>query len=528
MGMSRRLVVADAVRTADTVLGDAVLLEGGRVAAVGRADSLRSFDLLEDRFPGGTIVPGLRDAHVHPVGHAAALASPTLKQARDFTDLADILRDSEHDLPDGAALIGLRLDDESLAEERLPDRRFLDSIIPHRPAMLIRYCGHIAVANSAALALAGRDGASADPPGGSMDRDEGGALTGVLRETAIEAVAAALGPLTAPVTVEAVVEASLGLASVGITGVGAMVSTGTSPWSVGDSEVDIIIAAANRLAVEASVLVIAETPADLESVAERLDGAGKRVRFAGVKMFSDGSLGGHTAAMHDGFADRSDQTGTDRLDVDRAEALARASLEMGGRVAIHAIGDRANGGVLDLMERLIDGGADPAMLRVEHASVLTAADIARFGSLGVTASVQPAFIASEVGWLLKRVGPQRLRRTYPFRSLLDAGAPLAGGSDCPVEPPHPLVGMAAARDRCGMVPEEALSPEDALALFTSGAATAIGDDADLEPGSPASIAVLDVDPVTASPDELRRARVLGTWVGGAHVPIPQGTVAWRE
>ena len=105
-------------------------------------------------------------------------------------------------------------------------------------------------------------------------------------------------------------------------------------------------------------------------------------------------------------------------------------------------------------------------LRIEHASVLTAPDIARFGRLGVTASVQPAFIASETTWLEKRVGPERLRRTYPFRSLLTAGAPLAGGSDCPVEPPHPLWGMAAARDRCGLVPEEGLSADQALALFT--------------------------------------------------------------
>ncbi|NIU21562.1 MAG: amidohydrolase family protein, partial [Actinobacteria bacterium] len=110
-------------------------------------------------------------------------------------------------------------------------------------------------------------------------------------------------------------------------------------------------------------------------------------------------------------------------------------------MAIHAIGDRANGGVLDLMERLIGDGADPALMRVEHASVLTSDDIERFGRLGITASVQPAFIASETTWLEKRMGPERLQRTYPFRSLLDAGAPLAGGSDCPVEPPHPLLGM---------------------------------------------------------------------------------------
>jgi hypothetical protein len=525
--MPPTLVTAASIRTATGVVGDALVVDGGRIAALGWADRLRA-DGLEERRYDGTIIPGLRDAHLHPLGHAATLTTSSLKQATDFVDLADRIAEAARRLPTTAALMALRLDDETLAEQRLPDRHFLDAITGDRPTMLLRYCGHVAVANTAALAVAGITRTTQDPNGGSFDRESDGTPTGVLREEAIGPVADALLPLTPPVGADALIAASYGLASVGLTGVGAMAWTDSGPWSGGDPEVDRIIDAADLLAVDMRVIVVAASPDDLERAAERLESAGERVRFAGVKMFSDGSLGGHTAAMHAGFADDPEQTGTDRLDPAWAYELARASLRLGGLVAIHAIGDRANTNVLDLMERLIAEGADPARLRVEHASVLTEADIARFGRLGITASVQPAFIASETEWLEKRVGPDRLRRTYPFRSLIDAGTPLAGGSDCPVEPPQPLWGMAAARDRCGIVPEEGLTAEEALALFTDDAARAIGDDASLIAGAPASFTVLDIDPVDSSATDLRGASVMDTWLEGMPVAIPAGTVAWNE
>lgn len=525
--MPRLLVSADSIRTAGGIIGNGILIEDGRIAAVGRADRFRA-DGLEERRYQGTIVPGLRDAHLHPLGHAATLTTPSLKTASDFADLADRIADAARRLPTDAALMALRLDDETLEEQRLPDRRFLDAITGSRPTMLLRYCGHIAVANTAALAIAGVTRTTPNPVGGSFDRESDGTPTGVLREEAIGPVADALLPLAPPVEAEALAAASYGLASVGITGIGAMAWTDSGPWSGGAPEVDRIISAAEHLAVDMRVIVVAATPDDLEHAAERLEGCRGRVSFAGVKMFSDGSLGGHTAAMHAGFSDHPEETGTDRLDPEWAHHLATASLRLGGLVAIHAIGDRANTNVLDLMERLVAEGADPTRLRVEHASVLTATDIARFGRLGVTASVQPAFIASETEWLEKRVGPERLLRTYPFRSLLDAGAPLAGGSDCPVEPPHPLWGMAAARDRCGIVPGESLTAEEALALFTDDAAKAIGVDAALAVGAPATFTVVDTDPVEATADALRGALILDTWVDGSPVLIPTDTVVWNE
>jgi len=523
--MGRRLLVGDVVRDTGGIRGDTVLVDDDRIVTVGRSGNLRRPGLEERHLPG-VIVPGLRDAHFHPVGYTAALLRPSLKEAADLAEVADLLREAAATQPAGTTVTALRLDDESLAEGHLPDRHFVDAVMPDHPVLLVRYCGHVAVANTAALDVAGIAPDTPDPPGGTFDRDADGP-TGVLRETAIPLVSRPLSALAPPVHPEQVAAAVTGLASAGLTGLGAIVSLDEGLWGGGGSELEALLAAAPDIPLTLRVLVIAQTPEELAAAATRLDGAGPGVSFLGLKVFSDGSLGGRTAALFEPYADRPAMTGTDRLDPEWAHRMSTAALDLGGRVAVHAIGDAANARVLDVFERLLEEGADPAALRVEHASVLTDDDITRCGRLGITACVQPAFMASETGWLLARLGADRLERTYPFRSLTDAGVPLAGGSDCPVEPPHPLPGMAAARDRCGIVPAQALSPEEALALFTTGAADAIGEDARLEPGLPATLTVLDRDPVEATSTALRDARVVATIVAGREVPFDPDASIWK-
>jgi predicted amidohydrolase YtcJ len=497
---------ADAVITADGSIGDSLVVEGGKVAGIGRG-------LDADVALDGLITPGLRDAHFHPVTYAASLVQPVLKDASDFAEVGERLRAAASD--PGAPVVGLRFDDEALAEGRLPTRHDLDAMISDRPVLLHRYCGHIGVANTAALDLAGVGRDTTDPAGGSLDRDDG-VPNGILRETAITLVAAAIARQRGPsITPDQLSGAMRGLASVGITSIGAILGCGDSAWADLGDETELVAAAAD-IPIRLNVLVIARGIDQLEAAAARVSGG--NVRFIGLKAFGDGSLGGHTAAMYEPFADAA-TTGTLRLDNDWAVALARRALPISERIAIHAIGDLANARVLDVFDRLIADGADPAQLRVEHASVLGREEIARFAHSGVTASVQPAFLASESEWLEKRVGPGRLPLTYPFRTLADAGVPLAGGSDCPVEPPQPLWGMAAARDRCGIVPEEGLSAAEALALFTTGAAAAIAEPVPLAVGSPADFIVLDIDPLAASPDDLRRAQVKATFVGGEPIDV---------
>jgi predicted amidohydrolase YtcJ len=169
--------------------------------------------------------------------------------------------------------------------------------------------------------------------------------------------------------------------------------------------------------------------------------------------------------MKQPFADPPDQDGTLRLRPDKALVMARTSIDLGGAVAIHAIGDRANDEVLDFFEILLGEGADPASLRLEHASLLTDEAVDRIARLGITVSIQPAFLASEGDWLEKRLGAERMRLAYRFHSLASVGVNLLGGSDCPVEPPDPSIGIRAASDRHGINPDEALSTAQAEELF---------------------------------------------------------------
>jgi len=522
--------MSDHLLAAGSILGhpdaDAMLIREGRIAAIGRSEDFRDRGVPERRFDG-VIAPGFCDAHLHPVGYTAALTRPSLKEAADFEAVAEAMAVAAAARPDGSAVTGLRLDDESLAEGRLPDRHLLDRAVPDRPALMIRYCGHISVANTRALELAGIGPDTPDPEGGSIDRDDRGLPTGVLRETAGDLVSAAIRNLAPPVARDDVLGGMTALASLGLTSVGGIVDIHEGCWAGGGSELDALIEAAPDLPIRVAALVIAHTPEELELAAGRIADAGPRLSFLGLKAFADGSLGGRTAAMYEPYHDGPGQRGTHRLDPEWGYRMSAAALRLGGRVAIHAIGDAANGRVLDVMERLLDDGADPAMLRIEHASVLTPEDITRMARLGVTAAVQPAFLASETSWLENRLGPDRLTRTYAFRSLTDVGVPLAGSSDSPVEPPHPLWGMAAARDRCGLTPDERLTAGEAHDLFTIDSAAAIGETRLLQQGERADLVVLDRDPIDTSPDGLRQARVLATFVEGSPVDVPPGTIAWQ-
>jgi predicted amidohydrolase YtcJ len=250
------------------------------------------------------------------------------------------------------------------------------------------------------------------------------------------------------------------------------------------------------------------------------------LRWLGIKRFADGSFGGHTAAMHQPFVDV-DTAGTLRLS-QRDKEIAEAAIALGGGAAIHAIGDRACEAVIDMFGQLIVTGADRTKLRIEHASVLTDDDIDRLARYEITAVVQPPFLGSEADWLIDRLGVDRLGRTYPFRTMEAAGIVLAGSSDCPVEPPDPWAGMALAQDRAGMMPAERLSADRALAMYTTGAARAIGEPEPLAVGSPADFIVVDRDPVTVSPDELRRTGVMATFVDGEEVAVDRSRPLWLD
>lgn len=520
--MTRILISGAVLRTATGTHGDSILVEDGAVTAVGRRAELGRYDESVD-YPGAVLLPGLRDAHLHPVLYAAALRETTLATAPDFATIADRLR--------AAAALGrravtaIRLNEETLTEHRLPDRIVLDAAVSDRPVLIHRYCGHVAIANSVALEVAGIDSATTDPPGGVIDRDTTGHPTGVLRETAIELVAERLGTGDR-VASDELVAATQRMAALGLTSIGAMLRTGGGAWAGLGNEVETMAAAAPQIPIRVGVYAIEDAPEVVAATKQLVNAAGGRIRWLGVKRFGDGSFGGHTAAMHDAYADKP-TIGTLRLGpLDRR--IAAASLAAGGGVAIHAIGDRACEAVLDMFTELIESGAAPDRLRIEHASVLTTEDITRIGAMGIIAAVQPPFIGSEATWVERRLGRERLTRTYPFAALERAGATLAGSSDCPVESPDPWSGMALARDFAGLPTANALSPERALALYTSGGAAALGEPEPLAVGSPADFIVVDRDPVVVSADELRATGVLATYVAGENLELDRTAPFWLD
>lgn len=522
--MGATLHVADIVRTQAGRLGDAVLVEDGTVVAVGEQASLAG-TAGEIDHRGHVLLPGLRDAHLHPIAYAAALRGSTLANAVDFADIGRRLQKTAATAPGNGLVLGMRLNEETLTERRLPDRHTLDAAVADRPVLAHRYCGHVAIANSRALTEAGVDADTADPQGGVIDRDASGIPTGILRETAIELVANKFGGGN-QVSADELLDALGRLAAAGITSIGAILRTGAGAWASLGNELDTAIAASSQMPIKVGAYVIEDGPGTVASSKSAIEAAGRRLRWLGIKRFGDGSFGGHTAAMYDRFVDV-DTVGTMRLtSLDRE--IAEASLAQGGGAAIHAIGDSACGAVLDMFADLIADGADPKQLRIEHASVLTAVDIARLGRLGVIAAVQPPFLGSEAEWLVGRLGSDRIRRTYAFADLEDAGVILAGSSDCPVEPPDPWAGMAFAQDRAGMAPEQALSAERALAMYTSGAALALGEPEPLAVGSPADFIVVDRDPIEVTPDELRDTAVVATYVDGVAIDIDRSQALWLD
>ena len=404
------------------------------------------------------------DHHFHPFGYASLVNGLELMYAKSLDEVMSQV--AERSLSIEGPIVGQRLNDETLREARLPTATDIDDVISDRPVLLYRYCGHIAVANSKAMEIAGLTAETADPVGGEFDRDPGGNPNGILRETAVGIVSHALAPAIASPSDDEILSALGRLPEMGIGSVTGIVSMGEPVWCGIGNEVETLVRLAPDLPIDIDVLVIASQPNDLAVSKDLIDQAEGRIRFHGWKDFADGSLGGHTAAMYEPFADRPDTMGTDRLDFAHAVEMGQTALDLGGVVAIHAIGDRANDSVLDVHAQLLRQGADPSHLRVEHASILTNPTIDRMADMGVTASVQPAFLASEETWLVKRLGEHRMNRAYPFKSMLEAGITLLGGSDSPVELPDPQTGINAAVVRHGINPDQALNRGQAEELFS--------------------------------------------------------------
>ncbi len=495
-----------------------VVVRDGVIAAVGDARVASAAQAGARRLDlgGRTVVPAFNDAHAHvwKIGHLLT----TMLDLRGVESLAALtarVAAFAQRLPDDAWLLGRGFNEATMTDGRIPTRADLDRAAPERPVVLTRTCGHIYATNSVALTRAGITATTAPPIGGDIDRDAGGAPTGVLRETAMGLVLRVMPPPSDDDYERMITAALTHQLSLGIT----MSSCcGVAPPLLG---VYRAMAAGGRLPARMNVMpfrrvdgVAAPLPLPDMHVSDRL-------RVDTVKFLADGGLSGATAALSVPYR-HAPHSGLLRFAHEELTALCRESHDAGWRIAIHAIGDVAIEQVLDIYEAL---GPHPRGLahRIEHLGLPSGAQLARAARLGVIAVPQAIFIR-ELGRNFRDYLPDTLLpRCYPLRAMLDAGVTVALSSDAPVvEDDNPLAGMAAAitrRDREGyaIAPAQAITAAEALDAYTHGGAVAAGL-ADrlgaIAPGRWADLAVLSGDPLTTPPDELTSLSVEMTMLGG--------------
>ncbi len=508
-------------------LADSVAIAGGKVLAVGPAALMLAFagpSTVVTDLDGAVVLPGLTDAHGHVAALGDALASVDLVGTRSFEEVVDRVRHAAARQRTGW-IVGRGWDQNDWEVPEFPDGARLEAALPGREVWLQRVDGHAAVASPAALAASGIDASIDDPPGGRILRRDGGREpTGVLIDRAMDRVKDVVPP-PSPDERRARMRLALEkLASVGLTGVHDMGVSAEVLATYRDLDARGELTLRIYVALADDERLLAEEYARGHSLGERLT-------VRAVKLYADGALGSRGAALLHEYADDPGNTGLWVTDREALREKIGTALANGFQPCVHAIGDAANRAVLDAFAEQPVPVA-PARPRIEHAQVIDPEDLPRFAQLGVIASVQPTHATSDMPWAESRVGAERLRGAYAWRSLLDAGTQVAFGSDFPVERPEVLEGIFAAiartsltgEPRDGWRPEERLTFGEALAGFTSGAARAAfaeerrgrivpGADADLTVAS-GELAALARGQAWAGPTALTGAKPLATLVEG--------------
>jgi predicted amidohydrolase YtcJ len=508
-------------------LAQAIAIEGDRIIAIGD-----SIDLLKLRdtqtqvidLQGQTVLPGLIDAH----GHLSALGelqvgTIDLSTTTSYEEVIELVRARAAELPEGTWITGRGWDHESWPSKMLPDHQTLSDIVPDHPVWLLRVDGHAGLANEAAMEEAGIDPDTPNPAGGELIRAENNRPTGVLVNNAKPIVESVIPMSARGLTRDQILAGQRLCLAAGLTGVHDM---GVPPAQV-DLYKQLDAEGLLKLRVYAALYgrdAVRYFTTNGIYISDRFT-------VRATKIWMDGAMGSRGAWMLDAYSDRpldedgNPYSGLTVTDPEFVDFVARNGVENGYQVFVHAIGDRGNRRTLDAFEK---AGAENARFRIEHAQLLSPVDIPRFKSLGVIPSMQPTHCTSDMRWVVDRVGEERAKGAYAWRSLLDTGAIIAGGSDFPVESHNPFLGFYAAITRQnldaqpegGWNPDQCMTRAETLKSLTIWAAYAAFEEdqkGTLEVGKLADFIVIDRDIMTCPPADIPATKVLRTVIGGETV-----------
>jgi len=504
---------------------------GERIIAAGPSADLRA------RFPDamltdagdGVIVPGFNDSHIHPSIVAEDLLNLDVSYGpvRSLADLTAKVLAQAVATPPGSWIRASRYDDAKMAEGRLLTRWDLDEVAPDHPVLIVQVAGHWAVVNSKALELGGLTDDSEAPAGGEYGRDASGRLNGVLYERALFEFAYPAVANRPTVVPEASEEDRLGGLQRAFAMFHAAGLTSMTDALVGPRDLALYQEAERRghLSARINMLLSYDAFAAFGALRLRSGFGSDRLRFAGVKSFVDGAIGGRTCLLEQPFTG-TDYHGMQTTSTEDLQTLVRTVHNAGSRLAIHANGDRAIALLLDLIEAADRDNPRPdAHHRIEHCSVITDDILRRMERLGMIGVPFGSYVHYHGGNLLAWYGPERAERMFAHRSFLDRGVAVAGSSDYPCGPFEPLLAMQSCVTRRGadgvdIGTSQRVTPLEALAIYTTAGAYASGEldrKGRLAPGYLADFVVLGADPTAVPHDEIGAVPVLATYVGGRRV-----------
>jgi hypothetical protein len=512
----------------DSPVAEAVAVAKDKVIGIGNAAQMISYqdqttEVID--LQGYTLMPGFNDSHLHMLMFGNALLNVPLQGLTSIEEMVGRIRERAAVTPVGEWILGAGWDQNLFREERYPTRFDLDQVTPDHPVALRHVSGHAVLINTAAMVKAGITGSSIIPAGGHMDLDEAGEPTGVLRETASELISYFYYPSQRDTSKKALKLAMERALQSGVTSVSDNSATGV----VGGFPVYFELLQ-ELWEEDAPIIRTAQYISDSEI--DRVIHAGirsgdgdEKVMVGGIKIFCDGSFMAQTAAVRTPFLDNPTSHGLFMHSKDELNILVEKAHNNGLQVAIHAIGDAGIDAALDAIERaLMLNPKNDHRHRIVHFEILTEDILERTRKLGIVCDIQPKFVSSQGGWVEKRVGPERAKLVFPWKTVLERGIPCGGSSDCPVEPIDPLFGIHAACNRQvdnipGMTfqPQEALTVQRALQLFTRDSAYTTfeeGRKGMIKSGFLADFVVLSENPLTIDQTKIRDLDVIMTVVGG--------------